>query len=583
MVMHHAAAPARRARRRCITLFLATTLLAATALVVDAGRPGAPPVRALDAGPTVFEAVEPVRLTDTRRVDCGCERLDDTTVRVTVAGVGDIPADAVSAALTVTVTGGDAPGFATVWPSGSPRRDTSNLNWSAGETRANGTIVELGAGGSVDVYVSTEAFVLVDVAGAFVPSPVAADAGRFTPMPQTRLLDTRATGVRLADETVRVPAPVGVAGDATALAVTVTVTDTASWGFVTAHPADSVRPDVSIVNADGPGQTRAATAIVPIGSGGLDFYVDGSMHLLVDVVGWFTGTSSGADTAGRFVSNPPTRLLDTRGLADPIYPAGTRELELYQNIDLDEAGPVYSALRNLAGAVVANITVTDTMSDGFLAAYPARTSRPGTSTINWTMDQTVANMTITPMSTAGAAFYAFSETDLIVDVTGYFTGPAVAITGPRAPNQAPGYTGESPHDLVSDSVPQGVWAAVADIEMRTVPALPGGAAGVAATPPDRIAFARFIYQFRRSVARSVAAHEVGHILTWRWLREVPGASEARVSAIGGHECLAEAIGRLLFAQQARFNYQPGYGTTLIECSTSVGAGNLAIEVVATTT
>ncbi|CAN5417488.1 hypothetical protein BH23ACT3_BH23ACT3_10910 [soil metagenome] len=583
MLVHLAAAHIRRAGRRFVTLTLATTLLAATLLAVDLSRPGAAPVQAEPAQPTVFEAIEPVRLTDTRRPDCGCVRLDDLTVRVAVAGVGDIPAEAVSAALTVTVTGADAPGFATVWPSGAPRRDTSNLNWSAGETRANGTIVELGVDGSVDVYVSTGTFVLVDVAGAFVPSPGPAVTGRFTSVPQSRLLDTRATGVRLTDQTVRVPTPSGVATDATALAVTVTVTDTASWGFVTAYPAGSERPDVSIVNADGPGQTRAATAVVPLGPGGLDLYVDGSTHLLVDVVGWFTGTSSGADTAGRFVSNPPTRLVDTRGLVDPIYPDGTRELELYQNVDVDTAGPVYTSLRNLAGAVVANITVTDTMSDGFLAAFPARTPRPGTSTINWTTDQTVANLTITPWSTAGAAYYAFSETDVIVDVTGYFTGPAVAATGTRAPNQAPGYTGESPYDLVRESVPSAAWAAVAEIEMRTVPALPGGAAGVAAAPPDRIAFARFIYQFRRSVARSVAAHEVGHILAWRWLRDVPGASEARVSAIGGHECLAEAIGRLLFAQQARFNYQPGYGATLIECSTSVGAGKLAIEIVGTTT
>lgn len=568
---------------RFLSLLIAGLLLATAGLALDPAISRSPAARADTATPSVFRPVEPTRLVDTRRTDCGCQRIDPATIRIMVAGVGDIPDDATSAALTITVTGAAGPGFATVWPSGSPRRETSNLNWSTGESRANGTIVELGADGAVDVYLSAEAFVLVDVAGAFVPSPDATSAGRFTPVPQSRLLDSRSDGARLTDATVRVPRPSGVPADATAMAITVTAADSASWGFVTAYPAGTERPEVSLVNTDAAGQTRAATGLVPLGPGGIDLYVEGSMHVLVDVIGWFTGESAVASGDGRFVSTAPTRMFDTRSLADPVYADGTRELELFTNVDVDDAGDVYLQLTSVAGAVVTNLTVTDTMADGFLAAFPARTPRPGTSTINWTTDQTVANLTITPWSTAGAAYYAFSETDVIVDVTGYFTGPAVTATGTRAPNTVPGYTGESPYDLVRESVAPGVWAVLGDVEMRTVPALPGGVAGVAATPPDRIAFARFIYQFRRSVARSVAAHEVGHILTWRWLQTVPGASEARVQSIGGHECMAEAIGRLLFAQLARFNYQPGYGTTLIECSTSVAAGNLALEVVSTTT
>jgi hypothetical protein len=580
--MDRSATHAQQVGRRVVSLVMVGLLLAAAALVADPAIGGSPAARAETGTPSVFQPVEPTRLVDTRQADCGCQRIDAATIRVVVAGVGGIPDDATSAALTITVTGAAGPGFATVWPSGSPRRETSNLNWSTGESRANGTIVELGPDGAVDVYLSAEAFVLVDVAGAFVPSVGAASAGRFVPVPQSRLFDSR-SGARLADETVRVPRPSGVPTDATAMAVTVTAADSATWGFVTAYPAGTVRPDVSLVNTDAAGQTRAATGIVPLGSGGIDLYVEGSMHLLVDVIGWFTGESAPESGDGRFISTAPTRMFDTRSLADPVYADGTRELELYTNVDVDVAGEVYLQLTSVAAAVVTNLTVTDTMADGFLAAFPARTPRPGTSTINWTTDQTVANLTITPWSTAGAAYYAFSETDVIVDVTGYFTGPAVTATETRAPNAAPGYTGESPYDLVRDSVTHRVWAVLGDVDLRTVPALPGGAAGVAATPPDRIAFARFIYQFRRSVARSVAAHEVGHILTWRWLRTVPGASEARVQSIGGHECMAEAIGRLLFAQLGRFNYQPGYGTTLIECSTSVAAGNLAAEVVSTTT
>jgi hypothetical protein len=571
-------APSRRSARRGIARLL--TVAAAIGVLVVAAPVGA----AHAAGPpgTVFQPIAPARLADTRAADCTCTRIDANTIRVQVQGRPGVP-DATSAvALSLTVTGAANTGYATIWPSGAAMPGTSNINWTAGQTRANGVILALGAGGSVDVYVSSAAQVIVDISGAFTAAPGPVAAGRFTSMTPLRALDTRGTGKRVASgSVVTVPLPAGVAADATALAVTITVTDSVGFGFVTAYPSGAPRPGSSVVNTDQAGQTRAATAIVPVSPAGIDLYVEGSAHVLVDVSGWFTGASSPAATTGLFVPNAPLRVWDTRAPRTPVWTGGT--MEIYPT-----DGPSSQLWSQLSGAssLVFNLTVTETSFPGWMTAYPARTDRPGTSTINWGPDETVANLAISPLSNVltgstpsfGVAFYGFAEADILVDITGYFTGSPMPGPLPRAANLSPGYTGEPTRDLVRDSVPASVFAVLGDVDMATEPVLPEGAAGYASTPPDRIRVAQLVYvNYRRNVARSVAAHEVGHILTFRWIND--GHPESAVDTIGGHECIAEAIGRLLFAELGRSNYSPGYGGQFDACATAPATVSLANDIV----
>lgn len=545
----------------------------------------APAVRASAvAGGAVFEAVTPTRLADTRQGDCGCTRMDPNTIRVQVVGRAGVPADTSAVALSLTVTGTTGPGYATAWPAGSPMPGTSNINWGAGQTRANGAILAVGGGGAVDVYVSSAAQVIVDVTGAFTATDGAAAAGRFNTLTPDRLLDTRAGGRVGNGGVVTVPLPAGVPADATALAVTITSTDSAGWGYVVAYPSGAARPASSVVNTDLPGQTRAATAIVPVSAAGIDLYVDGGTHLLVDAYGWFGGPSSAAGTDGLFVPNAPLRVWDTRG-GIPVWRGGT--VEPYPSTQFPGSPQLWGQLYD-ASALVFNLTVADAPGAGWMTAYPARTPRPDTSTINWAGGDTVANLAITPWSASdlgGVAFYADQEADILVDVTGFFTGTPVDAPLPPAPNQSPGYTGEPASELVRDSVPPEVFGVLGGVDMQTLPALPQGAAGLASTPPERIRFAYLIYEgHRRNVARSTAAHEVGHILTFRWIQA--GNPESRVDGLfgyqdygSGHECIAEAIGRVLFARLGRFNYSPGYGGLFDACAVSGEAQALANEIV----
>ncbi len=107
-----------------------------------------------------------------------------------------MPANAIAAAITVTVTNTVGLGFASAYPAGIARPEISVLNYLAAQTRANGTIVQLASGGAIDVFTSSAADVVIDVSGYFTPSS-AATVGRFVSFGPTRVLDTRGTSANL--------------------------------------------------------------------------------------------------------------------------------------------------------------------------------------------------------------------------------------------------------------------------------------------------------------------------------------------------------------------------------------------------
>lgn len=361
-------------------------------------------------GSQAYSAVGPHRLADTRLgAGCGCQRINATTVRVPVASVGPVPAGATSAALTITVVDGSGAGFATVWPSGSAAPESSTLNYSPGEARANGAIVRLG-NGAVDITTSSPAHVIVDVNGVFKPA-TSSTSGRFVASAPTRVLDTRTGGRPAPGSTLDVAIPGGVPAGATALAVNITLADSAGWGYASAWPRGGPIPGSSIVNVDGEGQTRAAFAVVPVAANGMSLFTYGSAHLVVDVVGYFTGANAGSSRDGLLVSANPYRVLETR-TGRPQYPDETLTSNGVPN----------------AAAVVANVTMSQSWSDsGFVTAFPAMTTRPGTSTLNSPgAGRDVANLAITRRSTAGVSWYNSGGSHLLVDIYGYFTGPSNA-------------------------------------------------------------------------------------------------------------------------------------------------------------
>jgi len=116
-----------------------------------------------------FNAVTPARVLDTRVGNGAAGPVAAKgTVSLAVSGRGGVPTSDVSAVvLNVTVTATHKAGYITVYPHGSSRPGTSNLNFRAGQTVPNLVIVPVGTDGKIDLYNGSDGTVhlVADVAG----------------------------------------------------------------------------------------------------------------------------------------------------------------------------------------------------------------------------------------------------------------------------------------------------------------------------------------------------------------------------------------------------------------------------------
>ena len=240
-----------------------------------------------------FNGLSPARVLDTR-VGTGAPVapvLGGSSIDVQVAGVGGVAGDADSVVLNVTVTGPTTDGFITVWPAGAAMPTASNLNFVPGQTVPNLVIAKLGAGGRVSMYNSQGASHLVaDVLGYFSPNTGA----KLIPIAPARLIDTRVDLGRLPVDQTPLPVKVldrgGVpATGVSAVVLNVTATDGTANGYVTVFPNGEAAPLASNLNITA-GSTRANLVIAKVGadSSVALFNSNGTVHLIADVVGYFT-------------------------------------------------------------------------------------------------------------------------------------------------------------------------------------------------------------------------------------------------------------------------------------------------------
>jgi uncharacterized protein YkwD len=249
-----------------------------------------------------------------------------------------------------------------------------------------------------------------------------AAANGYVPVTPFRVLDTR-SGARVpADGTVTaaVTGAGGVpAGGVDAVVVNITVTSTVAFGFLTAYPNGSPRPNASnvVFNAN---QTVPNVAVVRPGpDGAIALFVGASpAHVLVDVQGYFP-------VGGGFTPVVAQRLLDTRGGSTAQAAGATSTI-----ITTSAAGAPSDA-----NAVVLNVQAVDPAGSGYLTAFPAGEPSPNASNLNYTAGKSIANLAIIKLGAAGGvSFYtAGTATHLIVDVLG-FLSPSAGYT-PLSPTR----------------------------------------------------------------------------------------------------------------------------------------------------
>jgi hypothetical protein len=379
-----------------------------------------------------FVPLDPVRVLDTRRASDGATRLVAGSPRVLpLAGANGLPAQGVTAVVVnVTVIDAAAPGFVTLWPSGSAMPTASSINAEhAGQTIPNLVTVPLGADGALAIYASTGTHLVVDLQGYYLAAD-AATAGRLTVVAPQRLLDTRDAasahpGPLAAGETIDVDIATlaGIPADASAVVLNVTAVS-APAGFLTVFPSDSARPEASNLNIERAGQTIPNQVIARLNGGRASIYSLRGGHVVVDIAGWFTGDSAASSTEGLYVPVAPTRVLDTRVAALSPLQGAKPAAGTTVDVALDALGVPLAQV----GAVVFNATITQSSAIGYVTANAAGTARPATSSLNASRaGQTIANEVTAPVSTSGLALYTQSGGHLIVDVTGYFAGTPTAV------------------------------------------------------------------------------------------------------------------------------------------------------------
>ena len=420
----------------------AASLLAASTPAA-AGR-GVPPSAHIESSPlggTGYTALVPARVLDTRpgftTIDGvaagGGEIGPGETLNIKVTGRGGVPASGVDAvALNVVAAEQTLRSFLTVYPAGSVRPPTSNLNPTPGLVEPNMVIAKVGIGGEISIYNNSgDVQVVADVHGWF---PTGSAYRSLIP---ARLMDTRSIGVTIdgaAQGGGIIPAggsvdlkiagrgglPVTGLGS---VVLNLTPVGATQPSFITVHPAGSPRPNTSNLNPT-PGLIIPNTVIVKVGTNGdISIYNNsGTVDMVVDLLGWFP-------VGPAFTALEPARVLDTR----PGFPtidgigAGAGALDPAGVLDLQVAGRAGVPATGV-GAVVLNLTGVNQNDGTFLTVYPKGAARPLASVLNPTPGLVSPNLVIAKVGTGGqvSIYNNTGSLDVVADVYGWFPSDVVA-------------------------------------------------------------------------------------------------------------------------------------------------------------
>ena len=334
-------------------------------------------------------------------------------------------ASVTAAVVNVTVVGPAAPGYWTLWPTGQARPNASQLNIDdyistfGGAVAVPNLVTVPVVNGGISVYSSAGGHVVVDLVGYYTPSATSSpssSSGRLVSRPApTRIYDSRSASVMIAGETRTISVPDSVGTSAVVLGVTVIGLSEGYWQI---FPKGSSKPDSSNLNSFTIGAISANQVIASVNQNGeIDVFSSGGGHLIVDLIGSFTGSTAPASTEGLFVPlDSPSRFLDTRATGRI---AGTGSVEVDVQTQLGHS--------NIA-AVAMNATITDAYLPGYVSVTPAgssptqSTSR-GTSTTNVIYsNQTVASHAIVPASSRGFDVFTEGGGQLIADISGWYIG-----------------------------------------------------------------------------------------------------------------------------------------------------------------
>ena len=250
-------------------------------------------VPATDPAALAFYPITPCRISDTRNAvgSLGGPSLvgrQSRTIPILSAAGCAIPASARAYSLNFTVIPYGPLSFMSTWPTGQVKPLVSTLNIPTGTITANAAMVPAGNGGSIDVYVTDNAHLAIDINGYFAP-PAAGGLSLYTVTP-CRIFDTRVpfpspaiiglTDVNITNGSCGIPV------SAKAFVLNATVIPSGTLGYLSLWPQGQAQPLVSTLNA-GDGSLTSNMALVPTTNGSIRSYATDSTHVILDLSGFF--------------------------------------------------------------------------------------------------------------------------------------------------------------------------------------------------------------------------------------------------------------------------------------------------------
>lgn len=267
------------------------------------------------------------------------------------------------------------------------------------------------------------------------PVEAAPLGGNLVPITPARLLETRSGtdaftsdgqylgGGKIPNRgviAVQIAGREGIAADAEAVALNVTVAEPDAPGHITAYPCESANdpyPLASNLNYLA-GTTIPNAVFTKLGDTGMVcFHSWVPAHLIVDATGY-------VPPDGAPVPVDPKRYLETRDVPDEKSFDGEamqrRRVRANETVEfvVADRGDVPAD----ATAVILNVTAVMPSGAGHLTVFPCGIDLPATSSLNYVAGITRPNQVIATIGDGGkVCINTVTETDIIADVNGYMT------------------------------------------------------------------------------------------------------------------------------------------------------------------
>jgi len=199
-------------------------------------------------------------------------------------------------------------------------------------------------------------------------------------------------------------------------------------GYLTLYPSDAQQPLAANSNY-APNEILNNVFTVGLGAndGAFKIFVTSNTHVVIDITGYYAPPAFGG-----LYFHPlpkPIRLLETRDGESGCFTPGTQIVGGLEQAQIGKLTCNGVTIPASAKALVGNATTLNS-ADGFLTLYPGGQQRPLVASSNFRGGQIMnAPFTVGLGTTGEFMIYSTTNTDLVIDVLGYYSDEANDLNG----------------------------------------------------------------------------------------------------------------------------------------------------------